>query len=251
MARPLVSYLCVTHGRSEWLPWLGRQMARQTLEDLELVVIDSTPDAAERHHATLREHLGDRVSYLHVPDNSVPAKYRLAHDRARGVFVGLVGDDDWQHPQRTEWSATALQRSRADWVGYLGGAFVHMVHDKVSVHDSPIPPASTMLVRRDVSSGIAFKANIASDTEWSFEIMRNRVGMQFPVSKTVMSLWMRHLGNLTSARGAPRAAHFGFDTTLADYIKEAGLPWDEDDQREYDALRIPQIEKLDSGNFVA
>jgi hypothetical protein len=253
--------------------WLARQWARQTIEDFELIVIDSTEDDEQRMKTlrVLTDHLGPRVHYVSTEDNVVPEKYDLAVDMAQGRFVVLAGDDDWQSPRRLERSLDAIQRHGAvEWAGFLNsGVFTSMVKRQVSVHNSPLPPASTMIVRTEVAKMARFASdmeaakaaneaaprpegmpppqmpnlNIASDTRWSNQVMDSSIGVLYPKGLPLLSIWFRHSKNITAASGAPCSAHFGFDQSFAEF--SAALDgWDDIDTAEYEELVVNTMKRL-------
>jgi glycosyltransferase involved in cell wall biosynthesis len=241
VTRPLVSVLCVTHDRPEWMAWLARQWARQTLDDFELIVVDSTEDDEQRmkNLRVLTDRLHDRVRYVSTEDNVVPEKYDLALDLAQGNYVVLSGDDDWQHPNRLLYSVEAIERAPfVEWVGFLNsGVFVSMPKDLVSVHDSPFPPASTLIARSWAAKRASFAgSNIAGDTRWSNGVMHENPGLQYPKGEGILSMWFRHSKNITTASGAPMAAHTGFDMPFMAYTAQTPT-WDELDEAEYVQLR--------------
>lgn len=91
---PLVSCLCVTEGRTAFMPWLLWNYDRQRWPRRELVVIDSSPRPVQ---------VPDRPDIRVVaapPGTGVTAKRNQALAEANGEIIAWVDDDDWQHPDR-------------------------------------------------------------------------------------------------------------------------------------------------------
>ena len=88
-----ISYLCVTHERPQFIPWLLWNFERQTWPDKELIIVDSSETPAA---VFAREHPDVRV--VAAPGANVPAKRNIALAEAAGDAITWLDDDDWRHP---------------------------------------------------------------------------------------------------------------------------------------------------------
>jgi glycosyltransferase involved in cell wall biosynthesis len=89
----LVSIVTPTHGRARLLPRLARCFARQSYPELELVVLDDSPEPA----ASFTQ--DPRVRYVHDPvRTSIGHKRNRLLELARGELVVHFDDDDLYAP---------------------------------------------------------------------------------------------------------------------------------------------------------
>jgi SAM-dependent methyltransferase len=99
---PLVSCLCVTEGRSAFMPWLLWCFDRQRWSQRELVIIDSSLDP---YLITDR----DNVRAVTVsPGTGIAKKRNLALQEAKRELITWFDDDNWQHPDKLTWLSEAL-----------------------------------------------------------------------------------------------------------------------------------------------
>lgn len=116
-ARPLVSCLCVTENRPEFIPWLAWNFAKQDYPVRELVIVDSSPEptCADGDFVTNYDRrfgaLGARVIHV-APGTSVAEKRNIAMREAAGSIFTWWDDDDWQHPLRLSLTADAVTTAR-------------------------------------------------------------------------------------------------------------------------------------------
>ena len=94
---PLISCLCVTEGRPEFIPWLLWCYDRQTWERRELIIVDSSPKPCSYD----RE---DVQVIAEAPGTRVAAKRNRALAAARG---------DRAAPSFFRWSATGSSATPA------------------------------------------------------------------------------------------------------------------------------------------
>src|SRR5689334_3695599 len=116
---PLISCLCVTERRQEFMPWLLWCYDRQSWPRRELLILDSSP----RPFQVAGQ---EDVRVITVPEGTnVPHKRNLALRHASGEFVAWFDDDDWQHPDRLTLLMAAL-RGGALWAGMSSAWFVDL-----------------------------------------------------------------------------------------------------------------------------
>ena len=94
MRSPLVSCLCVTRGSLD----LAREcFAAQTYPNLELVIVQGSPEWPELH---LKER---ELEVLTGPEPlTLGARRNLGARAARGAYIAVWDDDDWHAPDRIE-----------------------------------------------------------------------------------------------------------------------------------------------------
>lgn len=109
----LISCLCITENRPQFIPWLLWCYDRQTWKNKELVIVDSSLEPLEL--------LRSDVRVIHVPTGSgIMQKRGVAFQHMRGEALAWFDDDDWQHPERLERIAGALASGALmAGVGYL------------------------------------------------------------------------------------------------------------------------------------
>lgn len=91
----LVSVAVPTFGREEFLPALHARFEAQTHADLELLVLDDSPEPSP-YFSALRS---DRVRYVHDPARaSIGSKRNRLLELARGEVVVQFDDDDLYAP---------------------------------------------------------------------------------------------------------------------------------------------------------
>jgi glycosyltransferase involved in cell wall biosynthesis len=120
---PLVSAVIPTYNRAEMVGGAIESVLDQTVDDVEVVVVDdgSTDDT----WSVLQEYAAedDRVRPIQNESNQgIPTTMNRGVEAARGEFVGVFGDDDRWHPTKVEKQLAAFDRVGDDYCGvYTGG----------------------------------------------------------------------------------------------------------------------------------
>jgi glycosyltransferase involved in cell wall biosynthesis len=196
---PLISCLCVTEGRSAFIPWLLWGFDRQSWSRKELVVVDSSPVPAMAPLGA-----GGTVRVIAVaPGTNVPCKRNLALAAARGRHLAWFDDDDWQHPDRLRQLALALDRG-ANVAGSSRSWFVDLQTGKVYRY----PGQGGVIFN---SAGFASEAvrairfdeamARASDTGWMDAVLGSNAGRVTVIRDAVHTCWLCHDHNLSNPRG--------------------------------------------------
>jgi glycosyltransferase involved in cell wall biosynthesis len=117
---PLVSVILATHNDGAFLPEAVNSILRQTLDDLELIVVD---DASDDRTAELLATLEDpRVVVLRNEEQrGLATSLNRGLDVAQGRYVARLDADDVAEPDRL-----ASQLERIDGLGILGSAVVEL-----------------------------------------------------------------------------------------------------------------------------
>jgi succinoglycan biosynthesis protein ExoO len=130
--RPLVTVVMANHQGGRYLDAAIESVLAQSLNDLELVVVDdaSTDDSvAIMGSAAARD---GRVRPVRLTQNGGPARARnAALALARGHWIAIVDSDDLIHPERLERLLAAAARTGADVVA---DDLMHFHDDGAPVH---------------------------------------------------------------------------------------------------------------------
>ena len=192
---PLVSCLCVTEKRPAFMPWLLWCFDRQTWSRKELVVVDSSPEPLIPGASDVR--------VITAPaGSSVACKRNMALAAARGEIVAWFDDDDWQHPQRLDHTASAVAAGAA--VASVGRAwFVDLLGDGAYAYHAPdgvIFNAAAFVT--NVARKVRFDERLikASDTGWLLTVLREAVGAVHRLRGGPHMFWLCHDHNLSNPR---------------------------------------------------
>src|SRR5690349_4429865 len=118
MSTPLISCLCVTEDRPEFMPWLLWCFDRQSHPLRELVIVDSSTEPFDP---------GSRsdVRVITMPRGTTIARKRnRAIHEAHGDIITWFDDDDWQHPEKC--ALLADGGTRSSWSGCVESWFVNL-----------------------------------------------------------------------------------------------------------------------------
>ena len=99
--RPVVSVIMANHNGGAFIDDALASCRRQTLKDIEIIVIDdaSTDDSVERIERLIR--LDGRISLIRTATQMGPAGARnCGLMTARGIWLAVMDSDDIMHPQR-------------------------------------------------------------------------------------------------------------------------------------------------------
>lgn len=160
----LISCLCVTENRAPFMPWLLWCYDRQTWRNKELIVIESSPEPFACSRADVRS--------VRVPfGTSIMAKRATALREMRGQVLAWFDDDDWQHPERLERIAGAMNEG-ARIAGVAHGWFIDLSRGTCCRH---VEPDHLLLFNAAGYAGqlarsaesIRYFSGQGSETDWS------------------------------------------------------------------------------------
>lgn len=106
MSAPLLSIIIPTHNRPHLLPKAVQSALRQTLTDLEVIVVDD----ASAEPVQLPAHPQLRLIRLSSPRGGAGAR-NVGTEAARGRWITYLDDDDCLLPHMAQVSLEALQQS--------------------------------------------------------------------------------------------------------------------------------------------
>jgi glycosyltransferase involved in cell wall biosynthesis len=105
MDNPLVSCLCLTRNRREWLPKAVDCFLRQTYENRELLIV---PDRMED---VIDFYPDERIHTLMPAPAVVGTKRNLGCAAARGEIIAVWDDDDYSAPDRLAYQVEQIQQT--------------------------------------------------------------------------------------------------------------------------------------------
>jgi glycosyltransferase involved in cell wall biosynthesis len=244
MARPLVSVLMAARNAEGCVGRAVSSVLRQSLDDLELLVVDDGSTDATVHRLEESARSDGRVRVLRLPvGRGQAAALNVALAEARGRIVALLDADDEAAPDRLALQAGALQGER-DLV-LLGGA----VQTWCSRHERPgavwryaqddgAIRARTLFKSEHISGAMAldrerlptpdlrFDEDLRVGADWALSITAMRAGRVANLPDVVLR-YRFHPGQLTSRM----SDDLGSDSTRirAALLARAGIhPTDEE-----------------------
>lgn len=120
MNNPLVTCLCLTRNRREWLPRAIACFEAQTYENRELLIVADGVDVADLVPADPRIRLLALESYLMVGE-----KRNFGCQCATGELIAHWDDDDHSSPVRLERQVRRLQETAKSVTGYHSMRFTN------------------------------------------------------------------------------------------------------------------------------
>jgi len=111
-----VSVIIPTYNRAATLPRAIDSALEQTIDDLEVVVVDdgSTDDT----ESVLAAYEDPRVRpVVHATNQGANVARNTGLEHARGEYVAFLDSDDEWHPEKLERQLAALEDRSSDWVG--------------------------------------------------------------------------------------------------------------------------------------
>lgn len=107
MCPPLdVSVVIPTYNRADWLPKTLAAVLEQTLEPMEVIVVD---DGSTDGTAALARSFPPPVKYSRIENSGVCCARNVGMSLARGAWLAFCDSDDLWHPRKLEAQARLLQ----------------------------------------------------------------------------------------------------------------------------------------------
>ena len=121
MPLPLVSVIMPSFNAERYIAESIDSVMAQTVEDLELIVVDDGSSDATAAVAAARQRRDPRIRLFPQNANRGPAYARnVGIGHARGEMIAFLDSDDAWRPDKTEKQVAAMERCRADicYTGY-------------------------------------------------------------------------------------------------------------------------------------
>ena len=114
---PLITCLCLTRSRREWLPKAIACFQAQTHEPRELLIVADQPSDVEGLVPD-----APNIHVLYAP-GVVGTKRNIGSDAAAGEFIAVWDDDDWSEPGRLADQVARLLETGKSVTGYYSMKF--------------------------------------------------------------------------------------------------------------------------------
>lgn len=175
--RPLVSAVIPTYKRAKLVPRAIRSVLNQTVQDIEIIVVDDgSPDDTRNAVASVGS---ARVRYIrHATNRGLPASRNSGVRAARGHYVAFLDDDDEWLPEKTEKQLRFLREYRLDAaVGMclIDGIVPLGKHRQVLLTPDDLREGNkwgscSLFVKADVARAIMFDETLSIGEDWDFYI---------------------------------------------------------------------------------
>jgi hypothetical protein len=195
---PLVTCLCVTHDRPQWMDWVDKQMSKQKVPHVGLIVA---------------------TGVLGAPAAIAP-KRNIALAGVQTSYFAWFDDDDWSHPERLSRCVQMLEESPTLIAagctrGYKIDAGTLRSYDFRSMQ----PLVFNSAVYR-TSHWQNFKFNeslaVGEDDDWQKRGFRDA---RYGVDRKILGSWMCHGSNIAN-RSDRIIFHDRFPAQLAEFRAE-------------------------------
>jgi len=218
----VISCLCVTHERHEFMPWVVHQFLKQH-GDRELIVVDSSAVPWVYEKRNIFNHVEVSVRVVHAPKSpGISAKRTRALYEARGEYITWFDDDDWQSPEKC-----SMQNYRA--VGARHAYMFSVESGKCDLYESTYEPIifnSAVYAKAYVPKHFDVSLITGEDTDWNTRWLASRP--TFLTLGTPMHAWLCHGKNITNksnSRFFERENAIPFDEWELEFLrKQFGSP---------------------------
>src|SRR5262245_26234109 len=116
MHSPLVSIVIATYNSGSYLREAIDSILRQSIGDLELLVIDDgSTDETRQLVGSIHD---ERLTYIWQPNAGQTSAKNHGLRRARGTYIGFCDGDDFWYPNKLELQLPLFERSAQTGVVY-------------------------------------------------------------------------------------------------------------------------------------
>ena len=190
----MISCLCVTHERPEFMPWVEHQFLKQSSQTGSydrLIIVDSS---AVPWEATIPD-----VKVLHHPEfPGIAAKRTMALAWAGdSEYITWFDDDDWQDPDKLMW------HPNYDAVGARHAYMYSTMTGKAALYESTYEPIifnSGVYRKSSVPQTFDARLTTGEDTEWHERWLKTRPS--YVTLGEPMHAWLCHGKNITNRANA-------------------------------------------------
>jgi cellulose synthase/poly-beta-1,6-N-acetylglucosamine synthase-like glycosyltransferase len=214
---PVVSVVIPTFNRAALLPTTIASVTGQSLEDVEVVVVD---DGSTDHTASIVGAIRDpRVVYIWQSNAGRSQARASGFAASTGRYVAFLDSDDWLLPDALRRMSHLLDtRPDLDWVG--GGIVFsdddgRVIADRMPwlsdpivdfanlVFGCPMVPSSVLMRRSTFAASGGFDKQVETAEDWDLWIRLVKAGHRFGWVKAPVCRYRVHTGN--SVTGSPVA----------------------------------------------
>lgn len=211
----MISCLCVTHERPEFMPWVEHQFEKQTEnQEAELIIVDSSQVPW----------VSESSAVFHVKESGISEKRTIALSLASGDAITWFDDDDWQHPEKLGQGAALSWRTRFEAIGARHAYMYSCATGRAALYESTYEPIIfNSAVYRKSSVPKSFDPNkiTGEDTDWHERWLRTRPS--YVTLGQPMHAWLCHTRNITnksSSRFFELGSPIPFDAWELDFIAD-------------------------------
>jgi len=208
----MISCLCVTHERREFMPWLEHQFLKQHRDatglgqmwptnsaGAELIIVDSSAVPWESEFAIVH----------HAPAMpGIAAKRTLALALSTRPFITWFDDDDWQSPVKCLqaeklWDPDEPMAGDLCAIGSRHAQMYSVVAQKCGLYESNYEPIifnSSVYRKSAVPQSFSEHHVVGEDTEWHERWLRSRP--TYLTAGFSLHAWLCHGKNITNKANA-------------------------------------------------
>lgn len=192
----LISCLCVTHERPEWMPWLLHQFEKQIglgYFDAELVIVDSSKTPCDYSSPSIR--------VISSSSPQIAPKRTTALAAAQGELIAWLDDDDWSNPSRLTRLLDAIDEGTLRRAA-AGGRHAYKVDQRTlrcSLYESTYEPMifnGALYGRAAVPKD--FHGETGEDTDWQMRFLQSRPSYAV-VGGEPLTAWICHGRNISNS----------------------------------------------------
>ena len=214
----MISCLCVTHERPEFMPWVEHQFRKQSATfrvDGELIIIDSSEKPWVPQ--------SDDVIVIPSKHRGIAEKRTEALSWSSGDIITWFDDDDWQSPTKLGCAWLFSKRVRYDAVGSSHAEMYSCVQGLSSKYESRYEPLifNSALYRKSAVPETFDASRITGeDTDWQMRFFARHPN--FITLGEPMHAWLCHGKNITNkanSRFFDRQSKVPFDAWELDFLK--------------------------------
>jgi len=237
---PKVSVIMACHNSSRYLDEAISSVLSQTLDDLELILIDDCSTDNTLAIAMRYQVDDDRIAVISMPKKTGPAAARNAGIRAaKGEWLGILDSDDVAMPTRFE-EQMNLANSEQDLVLIASNTIsIDKNGLEIKEHKYPIdhkalirnlytlqafPSHSSMVYRRDVVENlIGFNSRYASAEDYDLWLRLSETGNFASLDKPLVKI-RRHEQNISHLEGGKLGIRLGVVAVTCHFLRIHGYP---------------------------
>lgn len=134
MSEPAVSVVLPVYQGENYLRFAIESVLHQTLEDLELIVVD---DGSTDSTSAIARSYGDSVRYVRQDNTGVAGAFNHGLRLAKGRFISWLSHDDSFHPTKLEKQLSALSRLDSPAACYTDIEMIDAQGKVIATHQLP------------------------------------------------------------------------------------------------------------------
>jgi glycosyltransferase involved in cell wall biosynthesis len=197
---PLISCLCVSSHRPEFLKRAIAYFLAQTYEEKELIIVSREKDP--EYESIVNGYPGSMVRYAGLgvsPDMTLGELRNISIEMSGGSYFCIWDDDDWYHHRRLEvqYEETARSCKKGSILAYC--IQYNEQTDRAFISDPIFLPGSILCDKECMTNGILYPSlNTAEDTIFLKGLIQ--ANFLFPIINPTLYIYRYHGGNTVSLK---------------------------------------------------